>query len=540
MKKLIFGLLYLSSSFLFSQQFQWIKKVDGIYNQLPTGNRIITTPTGESYVVGTFTGQATVGSFSLTTSSVQATYFAKYNSLGNVIWANKIISSTMVWGNAISTDKQKNVFITGIFNNDATFATTTLTSSGTAALKADIFVCKYDSNGVFIWAKNFSGTGSTNAFSIVNDSLSNSYVSGYAALTRTIGATTFSASNLYMVLFKLDQNGNPVWAVKSNGTSPQVNTYDITLDKNLNVYAFGHFGNVGSGGSQTLIFGSSTLTANLQTPDLFIAKFDNSGNPIFARKVIGNFQGDRGYGIKYDKYNHLYITGGFEGSAIFDNDTVFATPPIAGKYDCFLAKLDLNGNFKWAVKPDTLLTYQGWDVHVADPNSIYIGGEVLNTVLFKFDSIGNQKWFFKIKGGCGGCGFGISSDKNGAIYIHSTFSGTLATSVGTLTTPSSSIVNNFVAKIDTSLVTQIQPLSLNEIEINVFPNPVSSLLYISSTMEFNSSFNIEISNSIGQIIIHKPFESIIDVSQLENGFYFLKISSTYNNQFNYYCKIIKQ
>ncbi len=523
MQKLLLVILITFCSSLYGQQFQWIKKIDGVYNQLPTGNRLATGKSGSSYVVSTFSGQSVAGSFTLTSGSTQATSVLKYDGNGNVIWAKKITGSIMVMGNAISIDKLNNVYVTGYFNNDATFETTTLTSTSPSATKLDLFVAKYDSIGVLIWAKNFSGDGGARAHSIISDSLSNSYITGVITNTVVFGTNTVIASpNQDMLLLKLDGLGNVQWAKKFGGNT-QINAYDITIDNNLNIYTTGHFGVPGGGLGANLVIGTTTLTSNIKTPDIFLAKFDNSGNPVFANKLGGNFEGDRGYGITFDKRNHLYLTGGFEGSAIFGSYTVNATPPVATKYDCFIAKYDLNGTCKWAKKPDTLLTYQGWAVHAADPNSIYIGGEVLNTVIFKFDSTGTQKWKYKIKGGCGGCGFGISSDKNGAIYVQSSFTGTLSTNAGTLTTPTNTVTNNFVGKIDTALVTNVNLIENSYLEIKIFPNPVIASLNIMQENTLNENSLIEIINISGQCVLKTKYKDKIDVSFLPSGLYTILI-----------------
>ena len=64
------------------------------------------------------------------------------------------------------TDNAGNSFITGYFNNTATFGSTSLTSSGLQ----DIFIAKYNSSGVLLWVKKAGGTGSDIGFGIAFNS----------------------------------------------------------------------------------------------------------------------------------------------------------------------------------------------------------------------------------------------------------------------------------------------------------------------------------------------------------------------------------
>lgn len=67
----------------------------------------------------------------------------------------------------------------------------------------------------------------------------------------------------------------------------------------------------------------------------------------------------------------------------------------------------------------------------------------------------------------------------------------------------------------------------------IYPNPVSETIYITAPENINGE--IEIINSIGQVVIKTKSQKEIDVSKLQSGLYFIRINSL---QFNY--KLIKQ
>ena len=67
----IFSILILFAVKLYSQQFQWISQINGGNNQLPTGNRIVTNPNGQSHVVGTYYNQTVIGTVTLSGNATQ-------------------------------------------------------------------------------------------------------------------------------------------------------------------------------------------------------------------------------------------------------------------------------------------------------------------------------------------------------------------------------------------------------------------------------------------------------------------------------------
>lgn len=76
-----------------------------------------------------------------------------------------------------------------------------------------------------------------------------------------------------------------------------------------------------------------------------------------------------------------------------------------------------------------------------------------------------------------------------------------------------------------------------ESELEIFPNPSSSIIGLSDKQnQFNSS-SINIENQLGQIVLTIPFSSQIDISNLTSGMYFLTLQNKTNKRT---VKIIKQ
>jgi hypothetical protein len=112
----------------------------------------------------------------------------------------------------------------------------------------------------------------------------------------------------------------------------------LTIDSVGNSYLGGAYSRNG------ITFGNITLSGAGSPENNFIAKFDASGNPVWARRVlrIGGFQDvvnpDK---IAVDKLGNVYMCGIFlKGATI--NGTV-----ILGDYGYFLAKLNSAGVVQW-------------------------------------------------------------------------------------------------------------------------------------------------------------------------------------------------
>lgn len=72
----------------------------------------------------------------------------------------------------------------------------------------------------------------------------------------------------------------------------------------------------------------------------------------------------------------------------------------------------------------------------------------------------------------------------------------------------------------------------NQQSVSIFPNPTSNILYVSPMGNAFENSQIEITNTLGQTVLKVRYKNEINVSQLSNGYYMLKISNPDNQQFN--------
>jgi len=245
----------------------WAKKAGG--KGYDKGHGIAVDAVNNIYVTGIFEGSATFGSTTLINKSSEYYYdifIAKLDSSGNWLWAQNAGGTGSDWGNGIAVDASGNSYVTGYFDSDATFGSTTLTNNG----GYDIFVAKLDSSGNWLWAKNAGGTGTDWGNGIAVDASGNSYVTGYFQSTATFGDITLTSNGgADIFITKLDHSGNWLWAKNAGGTGGEGN--GIAIDNNGNSYVTGILfcNDTDSATSENITSYESDESLNI---DIFVAK----------------------------------------------------------------------------------------------------------------------------------------------------------------------------------------------------------------------------------------------------------------------------
>lgn len=153
---------------LFIQKFDrdggvvWIKSIHSFQNL--HGNDIAVDHDGNLHITGSFRGGVDfdpgeeIASLSLEGSRYSDVFVLKLDSFGDYVWAKGIGGELSEWGAAISVDSLGNVYTAGSFykivdfdpDPDATFPI-----GNSRSYVGNFFVQKIDTNGSFIWVKEF-------------------------------------------------------------------------------------------------------------------------------------------------------------------------------------------------------------------------------------------------------------------------------------------------------------------------------------------------------------------------------------------------
>ncbi|MGH7140010.1 MAG: hypothetical protein ACREHD_30085, partial [Pirellulales bacterium] len=331
----------------------WVRQIVSGYWEYYS--KIMLDAAGNVYVAGELTGNATLGTITLTAAATGNTVFlAKLDSNGNPLWATTVLSNAIEPNVGLAVDpKTGNSYVVGGFSKSATVFTspvTTLTSAG----GNDAFIVKYSSLGVAQWAKSYGGTGDDAADSAAIDPSGNPVITGSFTSSAQFGATTLTSSSSSANDFVAKINaadGSVAWAAPLTSTStsgpPSYGNVDptsrIAVDAAGNVYTTGSF----DGTIQLDPTGGADAVQG--TNSAFISKLDNNGNFVWGKAftTAPNGYDVEGFGIAVDPKGDVFSTGTFAWTVNFDpnGSSVGNLTAIGVSYDIYLSELDTIGNF---------------------------------------------------------------------------------------------------------------------------------------------------------------------------------------------------
>ena len=425
---LIFNLSFIIS-YAQAPNYLWAKSAGGTSDD--EAFSVAVDASGNSYVTGYFSS-ATIsfGSTTLTNAGSADIFLAKYDANGNVLWAKSAGGTGDDEANSVAVDASGNCYVTGyFFSPTISFGSTTLTNAG----GYDIFLAKYDATGNVLWAKSVGGISDEQATSVAVDASGNTYMAGlFTSTTLVFGSTTLTDSGTGyssdIFLSKYDSNGNVIWAKSAGGTSDD-KTLSVAVDVSGNSYVTGWFS------SSTLNFGSTSL-ANTGNYEMFLAKYDASGNVLWAKKPVGSGT-DYGNSIAVDVSGNSYVSGFFQGNTITFGSTIL-TNAGGGGTDIFLAKYNTTGNLLWAKSAGGIGHDYASSVAVDTTGNCYVAGFFMDAAIpfgstilphvgasdifiAKYDTTGNVLWA-KSAGGTGSdWGSSVAVDVFGNSYVSGYF-----------------------------------------------------------------------------------------------------------------------
>ncbi len=251
------------------------------------------------------------------------------------------------------------------------------------------------------------------------------------------------------------------WAAGIGSTS-QDSGNDIVVDHNGNVYTVGNFSGTADFDPGSGVFNLTPFS--ISNDDAFISKLDADGNFLWV-KQLGGPASTRGNGVTVDAAGNVYIVGDFEGTADFDPGAGTANLTPNGATDCYVCKLDANGNFVWvkqlqdfgtaiAVKDGQVYT-TGYFAGTADFDpgagtfNLTAGG-TLDVFVHKMDTAGNFAWAVNMGGNGVMLSRGIAVDAAGNVHTIGDFNNTIDMDPGagnSLHTPVDGF-DAFVSKLD--------------------------------------------------------------------------------------------
>jgi hypothetical protein len=154
-------------------------------------NDVAVDKEGNVFICGKHGRNTAFGSvvFNLSESHSYSLYLAKYDSLGQLLWARSTTGANWSAARAIALDNNGNAYICGEYSGITQFnSATELRSRG----MEDLFIAKYDKNGNMDWVKRAGSNGRESASSMVLDVAGNLYIQGVFDSTFTLDSATLS------------------------------------------------------------------------------------------------------------------------------------------------------------------------------------------------------------------------------------------------------------------------------------------------------------------------------------------------------------
>ncbi len=286
----------------------WALREGGIdYDQALS---VTTDNLGNIIVTGIFSGTVSFETAVLTSQGNYDIFTAKYDTNGAMLWVHQGGGEGYDYGYEVTTDNLNNVIITGTYEQVANFDSISVQSGNPYG---DIYVVKYNSLGAVQWVHNaYNQTGGQSFYNIsygaATDLNNDVFITGSFSGSITFGTSTtlvssFDGTNADIFLAKYDSQGNFIWVEQAGSDSSGIYAYgnDIKIDKDNNILFTGRF-------QKEVNFGILSLSG-LENSDIFIAKYDQSGNPLWAVQDHASIFYNVGNEIDLDDAGNISLIG---------------------------------------------------------------------------------------------------------------------------------------------------------------------------------------------------------------------------------------
>jgi hypothetical protein len=244
-------------------------------------------------------------------------FLAKFNSSGIRQWATYYGGSANESGLSCSTDQSGNVFLAGVTSSISSIA-----SGGyqnTYGGNGDVFLVKFNSSGIRLWATYYGGSGIENEdVTCATDGTGNVYLASFTNSSDGIAAggyqSEYNGGSYDAFLVKFNSNGDAQFGMYYGGPSTDYG-YTVALSGNGTIYLAGS--TMSTTGIASNGFQNTYATIPGQCCDAFLVKFGFECEPSSGADVVTACD------------SHLWIDG-----STYTSSNSSATHVIYDEYEC--------------------------------------------------------------------------------------------------------------------------------------------------------------------------------------------------------------
>lgn len=264
----------------------------------------------------------------------------------NWTWARQAGSVLGDYAADVTTDAAGNVYAVGNYQGSITLGTTTLSSAG----GYDIYLVKYNAQGVVQWARSAGGVNNDFASAVVVNPITNAPVVTGGFATRAVfgSLVAVGAGDFDVFVVQYSATGTAQWLTLATGTGADFGN-GLAADASGNLYVAGEF-------TGTLTVGAARMLTSSGGSDALLFSLTSAGAVRWAQAAGGTLD-DIGTGVAATDpaIGRVYLTGQFQDEAVFDNGFTTAAP-TSSWLPTTRAAARRSGRAVWAASTPTAAT----------------------------------------------------------------------------------------------------------------------------------------------------------------------------------------
>jgi len=412
----------------------WAKSMGGAVGDIPSD--VLTDAAGNIYITGScsslmdFDGSGDTAFIKpIGNAAASSIFLAKYDALGNLIWAKMMGGTGFGFGKKMKLDSNGDIILVGNFkvtvDFDPSAAVQNLSASGSNYY--DVFLSKFTPAGNLVWVNRIGGGDYDEVNGLILDSNDNLCITGYMNQTVDFdpGPATYNltqpVNNQAGFLAQYNNQGGFVWALLLGeaGSDVAIDAFGklrvsgYTIINNLETAFLARYTLAGvfetsvtysNSGSQKLFIGADSAIYmggplfNLginSKQEIYLRKFSASGNTLYEKKFGSLNYDDELTNIYVQPNGKVFISGYFQNIVDFDTSPTTASNRTSFRLTSgFVASYQSNGDFNWAsvVEDNPTSTTKSFTAnHIDDAGNVYLSGSYKGAI--GFDPYQNNQFF---------------------------------------------------------------------------------------------------------------------------------------------------